>query len=233
MNSEQTFDEIADRYACDLNEALSISGESNEFFARGRIEWMTFRLNSLGIFPSSVLDYGCGVGGTTKFLRELLGAKTVTGIDVSARSIRRANEEFGSDQNRFSTIEDHHPNGSMDVAYCNGVFHHIPLDQRDQAVNHVFRSLRPGGIFAFWENNIGNPATRYVMSRCKFDVDAVPMMPSEARRLLRRGGFEILRTDFRFIFPRSLRWFRSLEPSLASYPLGTQFMVLCRKPSEI
>jgi len=48
-------------------------------------------------------------------------------------------------------------------------------------------------------------ATRYVMSRCAFDEDAILISPREARALLMRAGFEIVRTDFRFIFPRALR----------------------------
>ena len=64
------------------------------------------------------------------------------------------------------------------------------------AIDYVLRSLRPGGLFAFWENNPWNPGTRYVMSRIPFDRDAITLSPLEARQLLRVGGFEILRTDF-------------------------------------
>jgi len=49
------------------------------------------------------------------------------------------------------------------------------------------------------------------MSRCAFDRNAITLTPPEARRLLRSGGFEILRTDFRFIFPRALRALRKIE----------------------
>jgi hypothetical protein len=92
--------------------------------------------------------------------------------------------------------------------------------------------LRPGAIFAFWENNPWNPGTRYVMRRVPFDRDAVTLSPPEARRWLRSAGFEILRTDFLFIFPRPLRWLRRLEPILSRAPLGGQYQVLCRKRSS-
>ena len=99
----------------------------------------------------------------------------------------------------------------MDLAYCNGVFHHIPPAQRAEALALVNRALRVGGLFSFWENSPWSLATRYVMSRCAFDRDAIMLTPPEARSLLRNGGFEILRTDFRFIFPRALRALRKIE----------------------
>jgi len=89
--------------------------------------------------------------------------------------------------------------------------------------------LKLGGLFAFWENNAWNPATRYVMSRCAFDEDAILISPRGARVLLMTAGFEIVRTDFRFIFPRALRGLRKLEDLVYRLPLGAQYQVLCRK----
>jgi hypothetical protein len=70
----------------------------------------------------------------------------------------------------------------------------------------------PRGIFAFWENNPWNPGTRYVMSRIPFDRDAITVSAIEARGLLRAGGFEVIRTDFLFIFPKFLSWLLFMEP---------------------
>jgi SAM-dependent methyltransferase len=117
----------------------------------------------------------------------------------------------------------------MDLAYCNGVFHHIQPAQRPAALAMIHRALRAEGLFSFWENNPWSLATRYVMSRCEFDRDAIPLSPRQATALLRNGGFEILRTDFRFIFPRALRAFRKIEDWVYRAPLGTQYQVLCRK----
>jgi hypothetical protein len=87
----------------------------------------------------------------------------------------------------------------------------------------------PGGVFALWENNPWNPGTRYIMSRVPFDKDAITMTPPETRRLLRATGFEIVRTDFLFVFPHLLRVLRPLERLLARLPLGGQYLVLARK----
>jgi hypothetical protein len=53
------------------------------------------------------------------------------------------------------------------------------------------RSLRPGGLFAPWENNPWNPNTRYVMSRIPFDRDATTLSPPKAVGLLRQNGFQV------------------------------------------
>jgi hypothetical protein len=68
-----------------------------------------------------------------------------------------------------------------------------------------------------------------VMSRCAFDRDAIMLTPPGSRSLLRGSGFEILRTDFRFIFPRALRALRKVEDFVYRLPLGTQYQILCRK----
>lgn len=97
-------------------------------------------------------------------------------------------------------------------------------------VNYIYRSLRQGGLFALWENNPWNPGTRYIMSRCPLDKDAITLAPPEVRHLLRTEGFEVLKTDFLFIFPRALRRLRWIEPLLARFPIGGQYQVLARRP---
>ena len=37
---------------------------------------------------------------------------------------------------------------NVDLAFCNGVFHHIPIRERDDSLRRVFAALRPGGLLA-------------------------------------------------------------------------------------
>ena len=224
------FDSFVTSYESDLDQALSVSGESKDFFAEGRVRWLAGCLRLLGFQPISALDYGCGIGGTAILLRELLPAASVFGLDVSRRSIELAKTRHEAEGIRFFTFEEYAPAADIDLAYCNGVFHHIPPAERDQAVSHIYRALRPGGLLALWENNPWNPGTRYVMSKCAFDRNAITHSPPQTAKLVQRHGFQVLRTDFCFFFPRALRWFRILEPSLAGVPLGAQYLVLSRKP---
>ena len=67
------------------------------------------------------------------------------------------------------------------------------------------------------------------MSRIPFDKNAVMVWPKAIRDLLTQAGFEILSTDFCFVFPRSLKLLRFMEPRLTQLPLGAQYQILARK----
>lgn len=230
MKANAEFDQFADAYESDLSDALAATGEGQNYFSRGRVSFLADCLRDLREAPQSVMDYGCGIGGTAALLREFILTKHVIGLNVSERSLERARKEFGCDTVSFQTFERYEPAAKVDLAYCNGVFHHIAVEDRGPAIQYVFRSLRPGGLFAFWENNPWNPGTRYVMARCVFDRNARMLTPPQAKRLLSEVGFEMVRTDFLFYFPRALEPLRFLEPRLRRLPLGGQFQVLCRKP---
>jgi SAM-dependent methyltransferase len=223
------FDDYSQGYDAALAQGLSVSGEDKNYFARGRIVWLADCLRQLHEVPRSVMDFGCGTGASAPSFFDSIGVDSVLGLDTSQKSLEVAKRTYGLERVQFLLFNQYQPNEQIDLVFCNGVFHHIPLKQRAAAVNFIYRSLRPGGLFALWENNPWNPGTRYVMSRIPFDRDAITLAPHEARRLLRAGGFGILRTDFLFIFPRVLRWFRCIEPLVSRLPLGAQYQVLCRK----
>ena len=223
------FDDYAGNYDSALNEGLSLSGESKEYFAHERVRWLAARLSDLGAQPSHVLDYGCGTGGTSSELLEQLHAQLVVGVDASRASLDVARKAHATARLQFKTIGDLEPSGQFDVVYCNGVFHHVEREHRLDALGYVHRSLSTGGYFGFWENNPWNPGTRLVMRRIPFDRDAKLLSPPHARALLTRAGFDVLRTDFLFLFPRALAALRPLEARLARFPAGAQYMVLCRK----
>jgi SAM-dependent methyltransferase len=230
VNGHAAFDRFADEYDAELEAALEVSGEDRAYFAKGRVALLGQSLDDLRESPKRGLDFGCGVGTTAPLLREQFGLDQIVGVDVSPRSIELAQRDAGSGNCRFRVMNEYEPDGTIDLAYCNGVFHHIPLSERKAAVGYVYWALRPGGLFALWENHPWNPGTRYVMAKCVFDKDAVPLKPSESRYLLSDGGFQILRTDFAFIFPRFLKAMRPLEKPLHKLPLGAQYQVLARKP---
>jgi len=227
--AEKLFDRYAANYELALSNALAPSGENREYFAEGRVEWLKRCLVPVGTRPRNVLDFGCGDGSTTPILQRVLGAEMCTGVDVSAKSLEVARKHFASEHIRYELLGDLEAEGQIDLAYCNGVFHHIAPAERSDALGLIRDTLKPHGLFAFWENNSWNPATRYIISRCPFDKDAILVSALEARTLLKEAGFEILRTDFRFIFPRFLRGLRRLEDFATRLPLGAQYQILCRK----
>jgi SAM-dependent methyltransferase len=223
------FDAFAYDYDEALAEGIAVSGEDKNYFIRGRISWLAHCLRNSLDRPKRILDFGCGTGASIPAFIEMLGIESLIGVDVSSSSLAIANRTHGSAHVEFLQLNQHEPAEQMDLAFCNGVFHHIPLHKRADAIDYIYRSLRRNGIFALWDNNPWNPGARYVMSRIPFDRDAIMISALEAKQLLRAGGFEIMRTDFMFIFPRILSWLRGLEAFLSPLPLGAQYQVLCRK----
>ena len=224
------FDAYASEYDSALAEGLSVSGETKDFFAQGRVEHLAGRLQELQFRPGSIMDFGCGTGTNTPFLLKLRGVTSLLGVDVSESSLNIARRAIADPRAAFSVLDQHSPDGRHDLVFTNGVFHHIPPAERAGAIDYIFRAMRPGGLLAFWENNPWNPGTRYVMSRIPFDRDAITISASEAQGMVRTGGFDVLRTDFLFIFPKMLGFLRGLEPQLSRFPFGAQYQLLCRKP---
>lgn len=224
------FDDYAARYDQELARGLDVTGENKDYYARGRAIWVAERLVALGApLPHTVLDFGCGLGASTPLFLEHLGAQSVIGVDVSSGLLELARRAFAHEPRvRFATNAEHDAPASADLAFVNGVFHHIPPRDRHEALRYVHRTLRPDGWFAFWENNPWNPGTRYIMSRVSFDANAVCITPPEAGGLLRDAGFTVVETTFLFLFPRALRHLRPLERPLSRLPLGGQYLVLCR-----
>lgn len=232
MSETQLFDVYAESYDEALNHALAVTGADKNYYCEQRLAWLGQCLSALGEKPRRGMDYGCGNGSSTPLLALTLGLEEVVGVDVAHKIIAKAREQNRSSAVRFGVVSEETAPAQFDVVYCNGVFHHIPLQERPATVEYVHRSLRPGGVFALWENNPWSPAARYVMARCAFDKEAQMLTPSLTRNLLKRAGFEIVATDFLFIFPEFLKNLRGLEKAVHKVPLGAQYQILARKSGE-
>jgi SAM-dependent methyltransferase len=121
------------------------------------------RLERNGIDPEiavgkEVLDSGCG-GGRYSVAWRQLGARRVTGLDISATGIddatRRVSEAKieGVVFRQGSVLELPFGDQSFDIVFSNGVLHHTT--DWTAGVNELVRVLRPGGFG--WLYLIENP----------------------------------------------------------------------------
>ena len=93
-----------------------------------------------------LLEVGCGMG--TDLLQFARAGASVTGIDLTPRSIQTSQQHFavyGAHGDFAISDAEHLPfaDESFDVIYSNGVLHHTP--DTAGAVREVHRVLRPGG----------------------------------------------------------------------------------------
>src|SRR5262245_6123825 len=67
---------------------------------------------------------------------------SLVGVDVSRKSLEVARQTIGRDDVRFLLFEQYQPRAEIDLAFANGVFHHIAPSQRPAAVQYIRRSVR-------------------------------------------------------------------------------------------
>lgn len=227
---ESSLDESARAAANGLSDLLAASPEAPTTFAQERVRWVRRWLDELGERPASVLDFGCGAGTATRYFFDELRIRSFIGVDVSREKLAAAEQSRSHVGATYVQLGDYRATESIELAFANGVFHQLPVRARMAAAVLVYRSLKAGGLFAFWEYNPWNPGSRLALNRGRVNADTSPLNPPQARQLLRGVGFDIVQTTSAFYFPRAPHWCRPIEAMLAPLPLGREYMVLARKP---
>jgi SAM-dependent methyltransferase len=213
-----------------LNKGISLSGEDKYFFIHGRFKDLAKNLSGK-LEVKSILDFGCGIGDATVLLKQYFPNASVVGTDTADEALSYARIK-NSDNGKitYTELKSFNTKDTFDLCFVNGVFHHIPLEQRAGALKLIYDALVPGGILALFENNPINPGTRMVMKRIPFDRDAIVLYPTETKNLLRTGGFKLIYPPrFLFYFPSLLAFLRPLEKALVRLPFGAQYYFIVKK----
>lgn len=222
------YDDYIEGYLAAKDRQLAFSGEASEFFARYKVEKLREWLPELADQPAVILDYGCGGGWMTRYVRDQFPRAAVTGVDASSKSIAYAREHYPDIE--FTCVQSAElpfTEGTFDLALASGVIHHLPVAERRTCLDGVFRVIKPGGWFVMFEMNPFNPASVYVFKRSRFDRTAAMLLPASSRRLLSRYGR--VKTKYYLFFPGFLRSLRFLEPYMAKIPFGAHYACLVRK----
>jgi len=219
------FDQFAGNYKQLLDRAIALSGENSEYFAQYKARYLAHVLP--GDFSGKVLDFGCGVGLLSRFLKQHLPAAQVDGFDVSRDSLNRVDLAL-STKGLFTSDMDLLAR-NYDLIVVANVMHHIPAKQREMIVQDLASRLAPLGKLAIFEHNPANPVTRWTVDRCPFDKDVVLLARSEISKYLEKAQLRLIRRDYIVFMPRILSWLRLLEPWLAWLPLGAQYALIGEK----
>src|SRR4051794_36616343 len=183
------FDAWKDSYRDELEKVIAFSGQDADYFTELKADAFAELVGRRVADPASLsmLDVGCGVGVTDRYLIGRFGR--VHGVDIFDGVLERAAAanpaaEYRLYDGRTLPYDD----GSFDAALAICVVHHVPPADWQPFAAEMARVLRPGGIAAIFEHNPFNPVTRRVVANCVFDEEAVLLRRRIAMGLLSGAG---------------------------------------------
>jgi hypothetical protein len=91
------------------------------------------------------------------------------------------------------------------------------------------RVARPGGIVLVLEHNPLNPVTRYIVSRCAFDHDAVLLRRGSGLKLLAAAGLARGGSGYLAFWPKRSAFVERLERRIDWLPAGAQYYAWATK----
>jgi len=227
-NTMAKFDSYSESYRELVTQSVRISGESFEYFAAYKARYISHYFAGAKI--DRVLDYGCGVGALAEQLKLQIPGARIDGFDPSQDSLDCL-APLLRDQGTFSNELDSIGADYSLIVIAN-VLHHVVPRKRENVFCKIFSKLAPGGRAVIFEHNPLNPLTRWAVSQCPFDGNAVLLGNSEVRDLLAGAGFQELKRDFVVFFPRWLAAFRPFERFLGWLPLGAQYAFSGIRPTS-
>lgn len=218
------FDSYSDTYDAAVNASISFSGLKTDYFTRSKVQHLTGILAKHFVEPSmlDLLDVGCGIGNLHPHLAE--NVRTISGVDISPNSIATAHKrnpwvDYRSYDGRRLPFAD----AVFDVTIAICVLHHVPPPQWPEFVSELRRVVKPGGLAVVFEHNPYNILTRYAVSSCAFDKDAVLLPARKTKQLLHMAGFHSAEVHYILTIPAANQSLRKLDALLGYLPLGAQY----------
>ncbi len=221
------FDGHAASYADEVNRSIAFVGLKVDYFTRVKTDYALDLLTAHfgGTEHLSLLDIGCGTGGSHAAIGARVGA--LAGVDVSGVSLdraARANPAVG--YRAYDGLRLPYDDHSFDAAMTVCVMHHVPSARWPRFAAEMKRIVRPGGLALVFEHNPLNPLTRRAVSSCEFDADAVLLSQKCTRDLLTGAGFAAVRSRSILSIPSIGRRTRIVDHALGRLSLGAQYVAV-------
>ena len=198
--------------------------------ARGRVKWLRRCLDALGERPARMLSLGWDHGSANSEFFANLHIRLLTTIDVSAERAISSELRSADGKARYIHVTDYRASESEDLAVTHGVLEEMTPANRTAAALLVYRSLKPGGLFAVWQDNPWAPSVILSPRMTASGERGTVIAARTVRSMLRGVGFDIVHTTSAIFFPDALAWAQPIVPFLAPIPIWRQYMVLARKP---
>jgi ubiquinone/menaquinone biosynthesis C-methylase UbiE len=133
-----------------LNEGKLPVLKDEELAFKYNIQLYHHLTQTVTVYDKDVLEVGSGRGGGCYYLKDYLGARTVTGIDLSPANIELSNKKYARPDLSFRLGDAENlscDDASYDIVVNVESSHCYPLI--DRFFKEVYRVLRSGGFFLF------------------------------------------------------------------------------------
>ena len=187
----------------------------------------TLRLNE----STKVLDVGCGLGGTARFLATTYGCQ-VSGIDLTPEYIevgRHLNEGVGLDDQIDLSVASATDMPFDDAGFDRASMLHVGMNIADKPalMNEVGRVVKPGGYFALFDvMRVGPEPIQYPVAWAADESTSFVGSVDEYSSALEEAGFEII--DVVEKRDVALKFFEAIKARLANGgppPLGLHIVM--------
>ena len=221
------FDEFAADYRKTHDDSVKISGANSDYFSEYKIvELLKYEKPDTTL---NILDFGCGDGNSSLYIRKHFPNANIFGVDVSEKSIEKAKSKniSGTEFKVFDGLKMPYGDESFEVVFTSMVFHHIEHKLHQGILNEIYRVLKQGGRFYNFEHNPNNPLTRKVVRECAFDEDAVLLKPTYHKSIINKSRLNLEKVKYTLFFPRHklFKPFHGLENLLSWCPIGAQYYI--------
>jgi len=225
------FDSFANDYEDLHSENIKTSGFSPAYFDEYKIREMADYFSDIKKKHERIriLNFGCGIGKSEKYIRRYFPDSIIYSTDVSEKSLElaRKNNRGMNDLYYGFYDGDKLPFDSLfDAVFIANVFHHIPRHLHIKTLCNLKKHMTGDGLIFLFEHNPLNPVTVKTVNDCPFDEDAVLLSPLYTNRIIASSGLRCKSVRFTLFFPKFLSALIPLEKYLAKVPFGAQYYLV-------
>ena len=150
-------------------------GYKKQSFVEAKYKFIDEMLKWCGVeSPKKIIDVGCGIGGTSRYLAKQFPDAEVVGITLSPNQVNRgkelalAQDVHNVDFKVMNALSMDYPDNTFDLVWACESGEHMP--DKKAYVEEMVRVLKPGGklVIATW---------------CQRDAETIPLSDNDKERL--------------------------------------------------